>query len=156
MEKVIRKAYAKINLGLDVLRRRPDGYHEVKMIMQTVDIWDQLTFTRSAKPGIMLQIAGAELPAGRDNLICKAAELVMREMNLNEGVEIELVKKIPIAAGMAGGSTDAAAVFHGLNCNSVTPAELNQYLESIAKLIEANAKDAKAAARIVRESKVKA
>ena len=115
MEKVIRKAYAKINLGLDVLRRRPDGYHEVKMIMQTVDIWDQLTFTRSTKPGITLQIAGAELPAGRDNLICKAAELVMREMNLNEGVEIELVKKIPIAAGMAGGSTDAAAVFHGLN-----------------------------------------
>ena len=97
------RAYAKINLGLDVLGKRADGYHEVKMIMQTVDIWDQLTFTRSAKPGIMLQIAGAELPAGRDNLICKAAELVMREMNLNEGVEIELVKKIPIAAGMAGG-----------------------------------------------------
>ena len=115
MEKVVRKAYAKINLGLDVLRRRPDGYHEVKMIMQTVDIWDQLTFVKSAKPGIVLKIAGAELPVGKDNLIYKAAELVMNEMNLNEGVEIELVKNIPIAAGMAGGSTDAAAVFHGLN-----------------------------------------
>ena len=115
MEKVVRKAYAKINFGLDVLRRRPDGYHEVKMIMQTVDIWDQLTFLRSSKPGITLRIAGAELPAGKDNLIVRAAELVMAERNLGEGVEIELEKRIPIAAGMAGGSTDAAAVFHGLN-----------------------------------------
>ncbi len=74
MEKVVRKAYAKINLGLDVLRRRPDGYHEVKMIMQTVDIWDQLTFLRSSKPGITLSIAGAELPAGKDKLMVRAAE----------------------------------------------------------------------------------
>ena len=115
MEKVVRKAYAKINLGLDVLRRRPDGYHEVKMIMQTVDIWDQLTFVKSENPGIVLKIAGAQLPLGKDNLIYKAAELIMNEMKVEEGVEIELVKNIPIAAGMAGGSTDAAAVFHGLN-----------------------------------------
>lgn len=115
MEKVVRKAYAKINLGLDVLRRRPDGYHEVKMIMQTVDIWDQLTFIRSSKPGVALRVSGAELPTGKDNLIVRAAELVMTEKNPGEGVEIELEKRIPIAAGMAGGSTDAAAVFHGLN-----------------------------------------
>lgn len=115
MEKVVRKAYAKINLGLDVLRRRPDGYHEVKMIMQTVDIWDQLTFRKMEKPGIVLHIRGAELPVSDDNLICKAAKLLQTEMKIEEGVEIELKKQIPIAAGMAGGSTDAAAVFHGFN-----------------------------------------
>lgn len=115
MECITRKAYAKINLGLDVLRRRPDGYHEVKMIMQTVDIWDLLTFRKSSAPGIFLSVENKEIPAGADNLIYKAADLIMKEYDIKEGVEITLEKHIPIAAGMAGGSTDAAAVFHGLN-----------------------------------------
>ncbi len=110
----IRKAYAKINLGLDVLRRRPDGYHEVKMIMQTVGIYDVLTFEKRKEPGIFLTVNEEELPCDQNNLIYKAAALVMQTYDIKEGVTITLDKHIPIAAGMAGGSTDAAAVFHGL------------------------------------------
>lgn len=112
---VERKAYAKINLGLDVLRRRGDGYHEVKMIMQTVDIWDRLTFTACREPGIELLTGGAAVPKGKENLIYRTAELIQKEKKIDKGVRITLEKNIPIAAGMAGGSTDAAAVFHGLN-----------------------------------------
>lgn len=114
MEKVTRKAYAKINLALDVLRRRPDGYHEVKMIMQTVGIYDVLTFQKKKEPGICLTVNNEELPCDNNNLIYRAAELVMNTYGIEEGVDINLEKNIPIAAGMAGGSTDAAAVFHGL------------------------------------------
>ncbi len=114
MSQIIRKAYAKINLGLDVLRRRADGYHEVKMIMQTVGIYDVLTFAKCKEPGIWLTVNQSELPCDKDNLIYKAAMLVMQTYDIKEGVKIELQKNIPIAAGMAGGSTDAAAVFHGL------------------------------------------
>ena len=120
MDCIRRKAYAKINLGLDVIRRRPDGYHEVKMIMQTVDICDFLTFQKVNQPGIFLRTDQKELPDGRDNLIYKAADAILREYRpseygKSEGVEITLEKRIPIAAGMAGGSSDAAAVFYGLN-----------------------------------------
>ncbi|MDE6406859.1 MAG: 4-(cytidine 5'-diphospho)-2-C-methyl-D-erythritol kinase [Lachnospiraceae bacterium] len=109
------RAYAKINLGLDVLRRRPDGYHEVKMIMQTVDICDELTFEKREEPGIGLQIEGAGLPADENNLVYRAAALLMEKRQVREGVSITLQKRIPIAAGMAGGSADAAAALRGLN-----------------------------------------
>ncbi|MBD5492248.1 MAG: 4-(cytidine 5'-diphospho)-2-C-methyl-D-erythritol kinase [Lachnospiraceae bacterium] len=109
------RAYGKINLGLDVLRRRPDGYHELKMIMQTVDIYDDLTFRKRKEPGIALRIEGADLSAGTDNLICRAAALLLQEKKITEGVEITLKKRIPIAAGMAGGSADAAAALRGVN-----------------------------------------
>ncbi|MDE7334523.1 MAG: 4-(cytidine 5'-diphospho)-2-C-methyl-D-erythritol kinase [Lachnospiraceae bacterium] len=115
MDSITRKAYAKINLGLDVIRKRPDGYHEVKMIMQTVDIWDLLTFRKISNPGIFLSADRQEIPAGADNLVYKAADLILQEYDVSGGVEIVLEKHIPVAAGMAGGSTDAAAVFHGLN-----------------------------------------
>lgn len=115
MEKIQQKAYAKINIGLDVLRRREDGYHEVKMIMQTVDLYDDLTFEKTEEPGIVLEIDNVELPTDQDNLIYRAAKLLMEEKNVKEGVKISLVKRIPIAAGMAGGSSDAAATFRGLN-----------------------------------------
>ena len=116
MDCISRKAYAKINLGLDVLRRRPDGYHEVKMVMQTVNIWDLLTFKKTEEPGIFLKSDKEELPVGKDNLIYKAAAAIFKEYGVQSfGVQIALKKQIPIAAGMAGGSTDAAAVFHGLN-----------------------------------------
>lgn len=129
MEQITRKAYAKINLGLDVVRRRPDGYHEVKMIMQTVRIYDTLTFKKKEQredvPQIMIKLEQGdttgtaslkeELPCDESNLIYKAAALIMKTYDIREGVEITLLKRIPIAAGMAGGSTDAAAVFHGLN-----------------------------------------
>lgn len=115
MEKTTQKAYAKINIGLDVLRRRADGYHEVKMIMQTVDIHDELVLEKRKQPGIELRTDNSELPLDGDNLICKAAKLLFREKDIQEGVEITLTKKIPIAAGMAGGSADAAATLRGLN-----------------------------------------
>lgn len=130
MDHIERKAYAKINLGLDVLRRRADGYHEVKMVMQTVDIWDRLTFTKRDQTGVELSVGDAALPAGKDNLICRAAELIMREKKIEQGVKITLDKNIPIAAGMAGGSTDAAAVFHGLN----ELFELSMSVEEMMKL----------------------
>lgn len=113
-KKITRKAYAKINLGLDVLRRREDGYHEVKMIMQTVSLYDTLTFSRQ-EAGITVTTNKAELPGDENNLIYKAAKLLMDTYHIAGGVKIDLQKNIPMAAGMAGGSTDAAAVFHGMN-----------------------------------------
>lgn len=115
MQQTTQKAYAKINLGLDVLRRREDGYHEVKMIMQTVNICDDLTFERTEQPGIRIQTDHVELPVDQNNLIYKAADMLMREKGITEGVKITLTKRIPIAAGMAGGSSDAAATMRGLN-----------------------------------------
>lgn len=114
-QQVIQKAYAKINLGLDVLRRRQDGYHEVRMIMQTVDICDELVLERTPQAGIVLLTDRAELPTDKNNLIWKAADLLLRMKNIEEGVKITLTKRIPIAAGMAGGSADAAAAMRGLN-----------------------------------------
>lgn len=110
-----RKAYAKINLGLDVIRRREDGYHEVKMIMQTVNLYDVLTFTKQEEPGIRVATDKAELPGDESNLIYKAAKLLTDTYAISQGVSITLEKNIPMAAGMAGGSTDAAAVFRGMN-----------------------------------------
>lgn len=112
---ITKKAYAKVNLGLDVIGRREDGYHEVRMIMQTVDICDVLTFTRQERPGIVVTTDKEELPGDESNLIYKAARLVTETCSVREGIKIELQKRIPMAAGMAGGSTDAAAVFHGMN-----------------------------------------
>lgn len=109
-----REAYAKINLGLDVVRRLPNGYHEVRMIMQTVGICDVLTFAK-AEEGIHLQVDHEELPTDGSNLICKAAKLLLDTAGVTGGVRITLEKHIPIAAGMAGGSTDAAAALMGIN-----------------------------------------
>ena len=115
MEQITRKAYAKINIGLDVLRRREDGYHELKMIMQTVDICDDLLFEKMPQTGIVIRTDHEELPVDGNNLIYKAADLLFREKGITEGVQITLTKRIPIAAGMAGGSSDAAATMHGVN-----------------------------------------
>ena len=114
MDKCIRKAYAKINLGLDVVRRLENGYHEVRMIMQTVDICDVLTLKKT-ESGIVVTTDNGELPTDENNLIYKAAKLMMDKYNIKQGVHIHLEKHIPIAAGMAGGSTDAAGIFIGMN-----------------------------------------
>lgn len=108
------KAYAKINLGLDVVRRLENGYHEVKMVMQTVGIYDVLDFKR-IQNGIVITTDSGELPTNEDNLVYKAAKLMMEQYHISESVEIHLEKHIPIAAGMAGGSTDAAATLKGMN-----------------------------------------
>ncbi len=124
MEQLKIKAYAKINLSLDVVRRRPDGYHDVKMIMQTVDLYDVITIEK-AESGISVTVAMGKnfekdasapvLSADESNLVYKAAKLLKEHCRLAEGVRIHLQKNIPIAAGMAGGSTDAAAVLRGMN-----------------------------------------
>lgn len=96
MEQIVRNAYAKINLGLDVLRRREDGYHEVKMIMQTIGLYDTLTFIKKAEPGIVLKIDREGLDAGKDNLIYRAAEKLFAEAGISPGVEILLEKGFPL------------------------------------------------------------
>ncbi len=114
MESFTLQAMAKINLGLDVVRRLENGYHQVHMIMQTVELFDELTFERT-EAGICLQTDMEALPCDERNLVCKAARLIMERYSITEGVKITLRKRIPVAAGLAGGSSDAAAVFHGLN-----------------------------------------
>lgn len=108
------KAYAKINLGLDVVRRLENGYHEVKMVMQTVGIHDTLILQKQ-KQGITVTTDSGEIPADENNLVYKVAKLLIETYDIKEGVRIHLEKRIPVAAGMAGGSTDAAAVFKGMN-----------------------------------------
>ena len=109
------KAMAKINLGLDVLRKREDGYHEVRMIMQTIRMYDILDIRKTKKPGIVLTTNLPFIPTDRRNLVYKAAEMLMEEFEIEEGLSIKLRKFIPVAAGMAGGSSDAAAAFVGVN-----------------------------------------
>lgn len=117
------KAYAKINLGLDVLGSRPDGYHEVRMIMQTVDLYDTVSLEKGGE-GIALTVSflgeadaypAGIVPDNEENLAYKAAKLIKETCEIKEGVRIRLQKRIPAAAGMAGGSTDAAAVLRGMN-----------------------------------------
>lgn len=111
-------ANAKINLTLDILGTREDGYHEVAMIMQEISLHDTLSMGK-INQGISLTIViegqQGTLPADESNLCWKAAALVQKEYNLQEGVEIHLTKRIPMAAGLAGGSADAAAVLKGMN-----------------------------------------
>ncbi len=112
---ITKKAYAKINLGLDVLGKRDDGYHLVKMIMQNVDIYDTLTFRRTTDGKITLKANDDTIPVDDSNLICKVARQLQEKYGVTYGAEIELVKRIPVAAGMAGGSTDGAAAYRALN-----------------------------------------
>ena len=114
MEQYDIKAYAKINLGLDVVQKLPNGYHEVRMIMQTVGIYDELTLEKT-DAGIYLTTDSGELPTDENNLIYRAARLMQQTYQIEGGVRIHLRKTIPIAAGMAGGSTDAAATMKGMN-----------------------------------------
>lgn len=114
MGNIVRKAYGKINLGLDVVGRLDNGYHLVKMIMQMVGIYDELTFEKLPS-GIVITTDSGELPTDENNLIYKAAKLMLDTYEIDGGVKIHLEKNIPIAAGMAGGSSDAAQTFHGVN-----------------------------------------
>ena len=115
MDSIWINAPAKINIGLDVLRRREDGYHEVKMIMQSIRLFDRLTLTKSDTPGIRLTTNLRFLPVNEDNLVYKSAKLLMDEFHIEGGLDIQLDKRIPVAAGMAGGSTDAASCMLAMN-----------------------------------------
>ena len=131
----VQRAYAKINLSLDVTGKRADGYHLVDMIMQTVGIYDTLTVAESDDEtddsgAVSLSIEmenGGTLSAGEDNLICRAVRSMQKEFGIRKEFDIHLIKRIPIAAGMAGGSTDAAAAFRAvrdLSAPSVTDEKL--------------------------------
>jgi 4-diphosphocytidyl-2-C-methyl-D-erythritol kinase len=112
------QAPAKVNLALDVLYKRPDGYHEVDMVMQTISLADELSFEDyggEGQPRLKLTCSDPHLPTGRDNLAWRAAELLQQKTGVHRGVKIHITKRIPVAAGLAGGSTDAAAVLSGLN-----------------------------------------
>ena len=115
MDEIKLKALAKINLGLDVVRRREDGYHEVRMVMQTIHLYDQLLIQKSETPGIQIHSNLSFLPVNENNLVYKAGKLLMDEFDIHTGVSVDLNKHIPVAAGMAGGSTDAAAMLYGMN-----------------------------------------
>lgn len=115
MEKIELKAYGKINLGLDVIRKRPDGYHDLDMIMQMVDVYDDIVITKNKTGKIEVKTDTAVLSNGKDNLAYMAAKMLMDEFKIKDGVNIYINKRIPIAGGMAGGSSDCATTLMGIN-----------------------------------------
>ena len=115
MDEISLKALAKINLGLDVLGKREDGYHDVRMIMQTIHLYDRVEIKKTRSPHIHVETNLYYLPVNEDNLVYRAAKLMKDEFQIKEGVRIVLQKFIPVAAGLAGGSSDAAAVLVGMN-----------------------------------------
>lgn len=115
MDKLELRALGKINLGLDVLGRRENGYHDVRMVMQTVYLYDQIFMTKTKTPGIRLETNLFFLPVDQNNLAYRAAKMLIDEFGITQGVHITLYKKIPVSAGMAGGSSNAAAVLYGMN-----------------------------------------
>lgn len=115
MDYIKMKALAKINLGLDVVRKREDGYHEVRMIMQTISLYDKIFIKKTKNTGIRVSTNLYYLPNNENNLVYKAAKLLIDEFDIKNGVSMKLEKYIPVAAGMAGGSADAAAVLIGMN-----------------------------------------
>ena len=115
MDEISLKALAKINLGLDVLGKREDGYHEVRMVMQTIHLYDRVEIKKTRSPHIHVETNLYYLPVNEDNLVYRAAKLMKDEFQIKEGVRIVLQKFIQVAAGLAGGSSDAAAVLVGMN-----------------------------------------
>lgn len=116
MDKLALKAYGKINLGLDVLRKRPDGYHDLKMIMQMVDVYDDIVITKTdRKDEIVVATDKFVLENEKGNLAYMAVKLLFDEFDIHQGIEIKINKRIPIAGGMAGGSSDCATTLMGIN-----------------------------------------
>jgi len=129
------KAPAKINLYLDVLGKRPDGYHDLKMIMQTVSIYDEIKL-KKIHSGIELS-TNAKIPTGEKNTAYKAAKLMISKFGLQAGVNIEIKKNIPTGAGLAGGSADAAAVIKGMD-QLFNLGQKDEYLAQIGKNVGAD------------------
>lgn len=115
MKDITVKALAKINLGLDVTGKREDGYHEVSMVMQTIHLFDRLEIVKNQSGNITIETNLPFLPINENNLVYKAANLLYDEFGIKDGIHVNLQKRIPVAAGMAGGSTDAAAMLYGMN-----------------------------------------
>ncbi|MGC6769030.1 4-(cytidine 5'-diphospho)-2-C-methyl-D-erythritol kinase [Enterococcus sp. LJL128] len=112
---IIEKAPAKINLGLDALYKREDGYHELEMVMASVDLADRLIFETLPENRIILESNNSFIPLDKKNHVYAAAELLKRRLSIQEGVRIYIEKQVPVAAGLAGGSSDCAAALRGLN-----------------------------------------
>lgn len=123
-------APAKINLTLDTLFKRDDGFHEVEMIMTTIDLNDRLSFELRQDNKIVIDVEQTYVPSNSKNLAYKAAELMKRTYNLQQGITITIDKNIPVSAGLAGGSTDAAATMRGMN----RLYKLNRPLEELCEL----------------------
>ncbi|MBQ7447816.1 MAG: 4-(cytidine 5'-diphospho)-2-C-methyl-D-erythritol kinase [Eubacterium sp.] len=115
MDNISLKALAKINLGLDVTGKREDGYHDVRMIMQSIHLYDRVEIKKTRSPKIRVEVNLYYLPVDENNLVYKAAAIMKERYGIKEGVRITLQKFIPVAAGLGGGSSDAAAVLVGMN-----------------------------------------
>ena len=115
MNSIQLKSRAKINLSIDVLGKRPDGYHLVEMIMQTIDLFDIIKIFSIEEDKIIIESNSKDIPLDSKNIVYKAADLIKNHCNIRKGIKIYIEKNIPIAAGMAGGSSNAAAVLVGLN-----------------------------------------
>ncbi|WP_394867062.1 4-(cytidine 5'-diphospho)-2-C-methyl-D-erythritol kinase [Paraclostridium bifermentans] len=115
MNSIDLKSRAKVNLSIDVLGKREDGYHLVEMIMQTIDLYDKLKITEIEENSILIKSNSLDIPLNEDNIMYKAVNLLRNQFNIEKGIEISIEKNIPVAAGMAGGSSNAAAVLVGLN-----------------------------------------
>jgi 4-diphosphocytidyl-2-C-methyl-D-erythritol kinase len=115
MNPVILKAPAKVNFRLDVLRRRPDGYHDLRMIMQRIDLCDEISLLVSETPGIRVTCGRVGVPDGPDNIVWKAADALLKLSGRQAGFDISIKKNIPVAAGLGGGSSDCATVLMGIN-----------------------------------------
>ena len=134
MDKLELKALGKINLGLDVLGRRENGYHDVRMVMQTLYLYDNVTLQKKSAPGIEIDSNLFYLPNDEDNIAWKAAKLLIDEFDIKDGIRIHLDKHIPVAAGMAGGSSNAAAVLYGMNQMFRLGLSQNELMERGVKL----------------------
>ncbi len=130
MDFITLKAYAKINLALDVIGKRADGYHDVRMIMQTVKLYDKVSIKRTTNTDIVIKTNLHYLPTNENNIVYTAAKLFKETYQINDGLYINLEKRIPVAAGMAGGSSDAAATLWGLN----TLFDMNIPMDELMKL----------------------
>lgn len=128
---VTKQAYAKINLYLDVMGKRPDGYHDIKSVMLQVSLHDTVTVTRDGGEGIRLADMGDELPSGEGNIAYRCADAFLRHYDLREGVFIRIEKRIPIAAGLGGGSADGAAVLTAMAelFSDIIPTDLDTLCE---------------------------
>ncbi len=130
---IVIEAPAKINLFLDVLNKREDGFHDINSVFQAVSLYDRLEFTATDSPGITIRLAReSEVPTGEDNLIARAYKLMADEFGLDKGLDVVLEKKIPVAAGLGGGSADGAATI--LACNRLYGLGLSK--ETMMKLSE--------------------
>ena len=134
MDSIRLNAMAKINLGLDVTGKRPDGYHELRMVMQMINLYDKIEIIKLETPEIIVETNLSFLPVNENNIVYKAAQLLMNKFHLTQGVRIVLEKHIPVAAGMAGGSSDAATVLYGMNKLFLLGMTKNQMMEEGVKL----------------------